>query len=262
VALKTGVQEVVLTGGTHGRPLCLYLDGRLRVGSHDERRYHEALVHPAMNGPHTRVLILGGGDGLAAREVLTHPDAHRVDVVEHDPDLVRLARTDPPLSRLNGHAYDDPRLHVTIADAFRRLRETPPGTYDVMIADLPDPGITASTKLYSQEFYGLARRALRPGGRLVVHAGPVATRPRVFWTVETTIRAAGLRTTPYRTDGRGTGFTTGPDRTEDTSGAPRDWGFVLAGTGTRPTLTRDHEERPLGAPVEGVRASTLVHPRY
>ncbi|WP_425246063.1 polyamine aminopropyltransferase [Streptomyces sp. NEAU-NA10] len=262
VALRTGVQEVVLTGGTRGRPLGLYLDGRLRVCGHDERRYHQALVHPAMNGPHTRVLILGGGDGLAAREVLTHPDAHRVDVVELDPALIRLARTDPTLSRLNSHAYDDPRVHVTIADAFRRLRETPAGRYDVVIADLPDPGITASTKLYSQEFYGLARRALRPGGRLVVHAGPVAARPRVFWTVETTIRAAGLHTSPYRVTGDDTGITTAPDRTEDTSGAPRDWGFVLAGTTTSPPLPLNHEERPLGAPLEGVRASTLVHPRY
>ncbi|MGW3731339.1 spermine/spermidine synthase domain-containing protein, partial [Streptomyces sp. NPDC000851] len=74
VALQTDVQEVVLTGGTDGRPLDLFLDGRLRVSGDDERRYHEALVHPAMNGPHARVLILGGGDGLAAREVLRHPD--------------------------------------------------------------------------------------------------------------------------------------------------------------------------------------------
>ncbi|MFF8969056.1 polyamine aminopropyltransferase [Streptomyces sp. NPDC014995] len=262
VALHTGVQEIVLTGGTHGRPLGLYLDGRLRTVGQDERRYHEALVHPAMHGPHTRVLVLGGGDGLAVREVLTHPDAHHVHVVEPDPGLIRLARTDPPLSRLNGHAHDDPRVHVTVADAFGLLRRTPPASYDVVIADLPDPGITASTKLYSQEFYGLARRALRPGGRLVVHAGPVASRPRVFWTVETTMRAAGLRTAPYRVDGRDTGVTTGADRTEDTSRAPRDWGFVLAGTATRPTLPLDHDERPLGPPMAGVRASTLVHPRH
>ncbi|MEV6181775.1 polyamine aminopropyltransferase [Streptomyces sp. NPDC052016] len=262
VALRTAVQEVVLTGGTHGRPLGLYLDGRLRGGGQDERRYHKALVHPAMNGPHTRVLILGGGDGLAAREVLTHPGAHHVDVVDLDRDLIHLAGTDPPLSRLNGHAYDDPRVHVTVADAFGLLRGTPPGSYDVVIADLPDPGITASTKLYSQEFYGLARRALRPGGRLAVHAGPVASRPRVFWTVETTMRAAGLHTASYRIDGRDPDPTTGLDATDDASRTRRDWGFVLAGTATRPALTLDHGERPLGPPVAGVRASTLVHPRY
>jgi spermidine synthase len=278
VAQQTGIQEVVLTGGTDGRPLDLFLDGRLRVGGRDELRYHEALVHPAMNGPHARVLILGGGDGLAAREVLRHQGVRRVDIVELDPGVVRLARHDPALSRLNGHAYDDPRVRVTTADAFRRLRTAPTSTYDVVISDLPDPGITASMKLYSQEFYGLARRALAPGGRLVVHAGPFATRPRVFWTVETTMRAAGLYTSPYRVGGREAGFAAGPDRTADVSGAPRDWGFVLASADTRPRLRLDPHEarlRTLTQPVltadaeavkarriAGLPASTLVHPRY
>ncbi|MFG2573319.1 polyamine aminopropyltransferase [Streptomyces sp. NPDC048481] len=278
VAVQTGVQEIVLTGGDGGRPLDLYLDGRLRVGGREERRYHEALVHPAMNGPHARVLVLGGGDGLAAREALTHPGVRRVDVVDLDPGLVRLARTDPALSGLNGHAYSDPRVHVTAADAFQWLREASAATYDVVVADLPDPGITASTKLYSEEFYGLARRALAPGGRLVVHAGPVATRPRVFWTVEATLRAAGLRTAPYRVDGRATGFTAGPDRTADTARAPRDWGFVLAAADGRPPLRLDpHGRAPRtltqaaltadaraaqSTRVAGARASTLVHPRY
>jgi spermidine synthase len=280
VALQTDVQELVLTGGTHGRPLDLFLDGRLRVSGRDERRYHEALVHPAMSGPHTRVLILGGGDGLAAREVLRHPGARRVDVVELDAQVTRLAHRDPALSRLNGKVYDDPRVHVTTDDAFRRLRGAPPATYDVIISDLPDPGITASTKLYSQEFYGLARRALAPGGRLVVHAGPVLARPRVFWTVETTLRAAGLRTAPYRVASHDSAFTAGPDRSAGPTHAPHDWGFVLAEQAARPrlwltageghprlkTLTRAglvaDARRVEGTRVAGLRASTLVHPRY
>ncbi|MFR0358499.1 polyamine aminopropyltransferase [Streptomyces sediminimaris] len=278
VALQTGVQEVVLTGGTRGRPLDLFLDGRLRVSGRDELRYHEALVHPAMNGPHARVLILGGGDGLAAREVLRHSGVRRVDVVELDPQVVRLARHDPALSRLNGHVYDDPRVHETTADAFRRLRTAPASAYDVIIADLPDPGITASTKLYSEEFYGLARRALAPGGRLVVHAGPVVTRPRVFWTVDATLRAAGLHTLPYRVSGSEAGSAAGPDRTVGASRAPRDWGFLLASAAGRPRLSLDpNQPRPrtltesvlradaraaAATRVGGLPASTLVHPRY
>ncbi|MGW3120807.1 polyamine aminopropyltransferase [Streptomyces sp. NPDC001107] len=277
VALRTGTQEVVLTGGTGGRPLDLFLDGRLRVGS-DELRYHEALVHPAMNGPHARVLILGGGDGLAAREVLRHTGVHRVDVVELDAGVVRLARRDPGLSKLNRHAYDDPRVRVVTADAFHWLRTAPTSTYDVVISDLPDPGITASTKLYSQEFYGLARRVLAPGGRLVVHTGPFTTRSRVFWTVVATLRAAGLHTAPYRVGGRDPGFAAGPDRTADASRAARDWGFVLACVDTRPRLRLDpHEPHPrtltqrsltadgraaAATRVPGLPASTLVHPRY
>ncbi|MEV6940709.1 polyamine aminopropyltransferase [Streptomyces sp. NPDC051172] len=277
VAVQTGTQEIVLTGGTKGRPLALFLDGRLRVGS-DELRYHEALVHPAMNGRHARVLILGGGDGLAAREVLRHTGVQRVDVVELDAGVVRLARRDPALSKLNRHAYGDPRVRVTTADAFRWLRTAPTSTYDVVISDLPDPGITASTKLYSQEFYGLARRALAPGGRLVVHAGPFATRQRVFWTVVATLRAAGLHTAPYRVGGRDSGFAAGPDRTADASRAPRDWGFVLACADARPRLRLDpHEPHPrtltqraltadgraaAATRIPGLPASTLVHPRY
>jgi spermidine synthase len=279
VALQTGVQEVVLTGGTDGRPLNLFLDGRLRVSGRDEHRYHEALVHPAMNGPHARVLVLGGGDGLAAREVLRHPDVRRVDIVELDPAVVALARRDPVLSRLNGHVYGDARVHVTTADAFRRLRTpVPVPSYDVVIADLPDPGITASTKLYAEEFYGLVRRVLAAAGRLVVHAGPVASRAHVFWTVDATMRAAGLRTTPYRVGGRDSGFAAGPDRTAGASRAPRDWGFVLASRKARPALGLDPRgprpatltEESLRAAqraaeatrVGGLAASTLVHPRY
>ena len=266
VAVHTDVQEIVLTGGTDGRSLDLYLDGRLWISGDDERRYHEALVHPAMNGgPRARVLVLGGGDGLAVREVLRHRGVRRVDVVELDTRFVELARTDPALSELNGHAYGDPRVRVVAADAFGWLRRAPRATYDVVVSDLPDPGITSSTKLYSQEFYGLARSVLVDGGRLVVHAGPMASRPRTFWTVDATVRAAGLRTAPYAAAGRDSTAVRG-------SRAPHDWGFVLASR-ERPWL-----RTPPGSPgvpslqagaraaertrLVGLPPSTLVHPRY
>jgi spermidine synthase len=222
-----------------------------------------------MAGPHARVLILGGGDGLAAREVLRYAGVRRVDIVELDAGLVRLARRDPGLSALNSHAYDDPRVHVVTADAFHWLRGAPSAAYDVVIADLPDPGITASAKLYSQEFYGLTRRALAPGGRLAVHAGPVSARPRAFWTVDSTLRAAGLATRAYRV----LGLPSGADR------APRDWGFLLAAAGpyapplrldphgprlhtlTGAALTADARAAALTR-ITGMPASTLVHPRY
>ncbi|MEU2374705.1 polyamine aminopropyltransferase [Streptomyces misionensis] len=278
VAVQTGVQEVVLAGGTHGRPLDLYLDGRLRVGGQDARRYHEALVGPALAGPHARVLILGGGDGLAARAVLRHPGVHRVDIVELDGQLAELARRDPGLAAANGHAYADPRVRLVVADAFARLRVTPAASYDVVIADLPDPAITASTKLYSEEFYGLARRVLAPGGRLVVHAGPLTGRPRGFWTVAATLRAAGLAATPYRVLGHDPGFPSGPDRSAGAPGAPPDWGFLLAAPGrTAPPLRLD-PAAPAGTltpaalaadrraaertRIGALPASTLIHPRY
>ncbi|MFJ9728392.1 polyamine aminopropyltransferase [Streptomyces sp. NPDC101209] len=278
VALRSGVQEVVLTGGTNGRPLHLFLDGRLRVSGRDERRYHEALVRPAMNGPHARVLILGGGDGLAAREVLRHRGVRRVDVVEADPGVVRLARHDPALSALNRHAYDDPRVRVVTADAFHWLRTARGAAYDVVVCDLPDPGITASTKLYSEEFYGLARRVLAPGGRLAVHAGPLSVRPHGFWTVVATLRAVGLHTVPYRVGDRDAGPAAGPERIAGALRAPPDWGFVLAAARATPPLGLDAHAPPprtltrasLAADARaaarthltGLPPSTLVHPRY
>ncbi|HEY9332565.1 MAG TPA: polyamine aminopropyltransferase, partial [Streptomyces sp.] len=227
VALRTEVQEVVLTGSDRSS-LDLYLDGRLRVSSRDEYRYHEALVHPAMNGPHARVLILGGGDGLAAREVLRYPDVRSVTVVELDPAVTRLARTDRALSGLNAHAYRDPRVTAVSGDAFSWLR-TVRDRFDVVVADLPDPGISAGTKLYSTEFYGLVDRALAPDGRLVVHGGPAVSRPRTYWTVEASMRAAGLHTRPYRVSGRYAGFAVGPDRATGRAAEVHGWGFVLAG---------------------------------
>jgi spermidine synthase len=278
VAVQTEVQEVVITGGPQG-PLDLFLDGRLRVSGRDEYRYHEALVHPAMRGPHARVLILGGGDGLAAREVLSYPDVRSVTLVERDPEVIRLARTDPALAALNGGVHRDPRLRFVQGDVFQWLRDAPLADppYDVVISDLPDPGITAATKLYSQEFYGLVTDVLAEDGRMAVHAGPVAARPRVYWTVEATLRAAGLATRPYRATGRISGFSAGPDRSSGDTTAPRDWGIVLAAR-RRPVLGLAPDApalRSLTTPlllagarsveafrISGLPASTLVHPRY
>ncbi|MFD3870473.1 polyamine aminopropyltransferase [Streptomyces sp. NPDC058623] len=282
VAVRTDVQELVLTGPAGGSPrsLDLYLDGRLRVSGYDEYRYHEALVHPAMTGPHARVLVLGGGDGLAAREVLRYRDVASVTVVELDPGVVRLARTDPMLSALNERAFEDPRLGVVTQDAFGWLRgPAARDRFDVIVSDLPDPGITPSTKLYSQEFYGLAARALNPGGRIAVHAGALTDRARTYWTVDTTLRAAGLLTTPYSTGGRLSGFAGGPDRTLGGSGAPpQDWGFVLASRERTPELRVDQDTPALRAVstralldaardaarirIHGLSPSTLPYPRY
>ncbi|MEU1620890.1 polyamine aminopropyltransferase [Streptomyces sp. NPDC005722] len=262
LAEQTAVQEVVLTSA----PLQLFLDGRLRVRGRDEYRYHEALVHPAMAGPHGRVLILGGGDGLALREVLRHRGVGSVTLVDPDAELVALARDDPALARLNRHAYRDPRVRVTAADVFDWLRQEhsprPPGGYDVVLADLPDPAVSRSAKLYSQEFYGLVRRVLAPGGRLAVHAGAPCAARRGFWTVDATVRAAGLRTADYWI---GTG-----DGDED-------WGFVLAARGRVPVLRLAPDAPPLRslspgelasaarraerAPLRDLPPSTLMHPR-
>ena len=161
IAEHAGAQEVVLAGRPGaGGPLRLFINGRLQVSSRDECRYHAALVDPALAGPHRRVLVLGGGDGLALRDVLRRPGVESATVVESDPQLVRLARTDPALSRLNDHSFADRRVHVVIGDALNWLRTGATGTFDAIIADLPDPAVSEDTKLYSQEFYGLVAEAV------------------------------------------------------------------------------------------------------
>ncbi|GAA4677267.1 polyamine aminopropyltransferase [Streptomyces chumphonensis] len=295
VAVHSDVQEIVLTdargSGRHAGAangpcgLELYLDGRLRVCGGDEARYHQALVRPAMAaGPHARVLVLGGGDGLALREVLRHPDVAEVTVVDIDPEVVALARSDPRLRALNEGAFTDPRARVVTADAFEWLRSrarTAEPPYDVIVSGLPDPRPAESARLYSQEFYGLLARALSPDGRFAVHAGSVSGAGRVFWTVEATLRAAGLRPVPYAVDGRASVFPAGTDRVQRAgapAGHPADWGFLLAAPGAAPPLLLDAAEpRPrafdaadlahAAATAErqrrtGLAPSTLLHPRY
>ncbi|WP_106399416.1 polyamine aminopropyltransferase [Actinocorallia populi] len=258
---RTSYQEIVLTQKVtlSGRQdMRLYLNGDLQFSSVDEYRYHESLVHPALAGERGRVLILGGGDGLALREVLRYPDVREVTLVELDPAMVTIARTYPPLAELNGRAFEDPRVRVVNRDAFVWAREGQP-SYDAVIVDFPDPDAVATAKLYSVEFYGLARRLIAPGGRMVVQAGSPFFAPRSFWCIEKSIREAGLRTAPYHVDVPSFG----------------DWGFVLASAADPvPAMpsgapkTRFLDERVLGASTvfardlrrTDVEANTLVDP--
>lgn len=213
-AERTPYQQIVLTESptlSGDGDIRLFLDGDLQFSSVDEYRYHESLVHPAMAGRHSRVLVLGGGDALAAREVLRYDDVRSVTLVELDHAMTHLAATFGPLRALNHHALDDPRTHVVNADAFTWLRDTS-RQFDTVIIDFPDPDTAALAKLYSVEFYSMVRHALAPGGRVVVQSGSPFFAPNTFWSIEASMRQAGLATTPYHVDVPSFG----------------DWGFVLA----------------------------------
>jgi spermidine synthase len=221
----------------------LFLNGDLQFSSRDEYRYHEALVHPALAGPRERVLVLGGGDGLALREVLRYPDVREVVEVELDPAVVHLARTEPRLRALNRGSLDDPRVRVVNADAFAWLRRAV-GGYDAVIIDMPDPDSTATAKLYSTEFYALARRALAPGGRMVVQAGSPYFAPETFSCVLATVRSAGLAAVPYHVDVPSFG----------------DWGFMLAAPGSTAPVLRLAAPEPLRFLDERVLRAAAVFP--
>ncbi|MEV7776653.1 polyamine aminopropyltransferase [Kitasatospora sp. NPDC088351] len=248
-ATHSRYQEIVLTGPAEG-PLRLYLDGRLAVCGPDEYRGSEALVHPAMAaGPDTRVLLLGGGDGLALREVLRHRGVRSVLVVDTDPALTRLARTDPGLTALSGGSLDDPRVRTATADplAWLRDRGRTDRAFDVVLADLPAPADGGPVKFHSQEFYGLTTRLLSPGGRLAVRAGGDQNG---LWQVESGLRAAGLRTVPYAVQGSATASCRpGPESGQD---------FLLAAAAEPPLTLAPDAPPPRALTPDGLRSSAAL----
>ncbi|MCV2357799.1 polyamine aminopropyltransferase [Paucibacter sp. TC2R-5] len=205
-------QRVVVTQGNAGTRL--FLNGNLQFHSKDEYRYHEALVHPAMagHGAPQKVLVLGGGDGMAVREVLRYPSVQNVTLVELDPHMTRLFSTLPLLRQLNSDALLSPKLHIVNADAFGWL-EQHAGYFDVIVIDFPDPSNFALGKLYTTSFYQLIDQHLAAGGYAVVQTTSPLIARRSFWTVVSTLEAAGLTTTPYHAHVPSFG----------------EWGFVLAG---------------------------------
>jgi spermidine synthase len=196
-AASSAYQRVVVTAGDAGQ-VRLFLNGNLQFDSRDEYRYHEALVHPAMaaHGAPRRVAILGGGDGLALREVLRHPGVTHVTLVELDPYMTRLFTDDPRLRALNGGALSDPRVRVVHADAFTWL-DSHDEIFDVIVVDFPDPSNFALGKLYTTTFYEALDRHLAASGYAVVQTTSPLIARRSYWTVVTTLEAAGLSTMPY-----------------------------------------------------------------
>jgi spermidine synthase len=204
-------QRVVVTASRAG--VRLFLNGNLQFHSRDEYRYHEALVHPAMaaQGAPRRVLILGGGDGMAAREALRYPTVERITLVELDPHMTTLFSTEPLLRELNADSLRSKKLEVVNADAFGWL-DAHDSVYDVIVVDFPDPTNFALGKLYTTSFYRLVDQHLAAGGYAVVQTTSPLIARKSFWTVVTTLEAVGLTATPYHAHVPSFG----------------EWGYVLA----------------------------------
>lgn len=178
--------------------LRLYLDQELQFSSLDERHYHEALVFPAMEmaSDHERVLILGGGDGLALREVLKYPNVKHVDLVDIDPQVIELAKTNPKLITQNNRSLLDERVNIHFEDAKKFiLRELQP--YNVIIIDFPDPVDPVISSLYTIELFSQTAKILSKQGVLVCQSNSPEDTPTVFWSIGKTINKAGLNTLEY-----------------------------------------------------------------
>jgi spermidine synthase len=192
----TPYQRIVLTKWKDD--LRLFLNSHLQFSSRDEYRYHEALVHPglaALPGAQ-RVLVMGGGDGLAVREILKYPTVQSVTLVDLDPEMTHLFSTHPVMSALNQHSLTNPRVHVINADAFRWL-DTNTEQYDFIVADFPDPTSYALGKLFTTAFYRLASKHLASGGLIVVQSTSPLFARKSYWCIVESVKQAGLRVYPY-----------------------------------------------------------------
>lgn len=247
----TQYQQIVLTGKSDPVDYRLYINGNLQFSSLDEHIYHEMLVHPAMElaASRRRILILGGGDGLALREVLKYEQAREVTLVDIDPGMIEFARGHPVMNELNGQAFHDARVsaeafleggveeqvrpvygyatgtgvgaegaveqaalvHVYTVDADKVLSRLA-GPYDVILLDFPDPNSVELVKLYSREFYFKLRHLLAPSGLVAVQSTSPYHSKESFLCILRTIRSTGLDALPYH----------------DNVPSFGDWGWILA----------------------------------
>ncbi|MDW7695911.1 polyamine aminopropyltransferase [Flammeovirgaceae bacterium SG7u.111] len=175
----------------------LYLNGNQQLSSFDEWLYHEPLVHPVMKlskGP-VDVLVLGGGDGCAVREILKYDRVNKVKLVDLDPAVTDLAKTHPVFTKLNKNALNSPKSTVLNTDAYNYLEDTEE-FFDVMIIDFPDPKTIELGRLFSLEFFKMCHKHLRPNGVIITQSGSPYYATKAFICIEKTMREAGFNTLP------------------------------------------------------------------
>lgn len=153
----------------------LVLDGLFQTSEKDEFIYHEPLVHiPLLNHPDpVKVLIIGGGDGGAAEEVLKHPTVKECILVEIDRKVVDISRI--YLKKIHKGIFDNPRFRLHIQDGNIFLRKNKE-SFDVIIADLTDP-FGENDSIYAEEFYRSLKNQLNPGGFVSLHMGAITAYP-------------------------------------------------------------------------------------
>ena len=194
---QTPYQKIVVT--RWNKDIRLYINGNLQFSSVDEYRYHESLVHipMALAPAKEKILILGGGDGLAAREILRYPGVQAIEIVDLDPGITNLAKEHPVFVQLNGHSLQNPKVKVYNQDAFKFI-ENSSEIYDLVIIDLPDPNNPSLGKLYSTEFYKLIQKRLAAGGVLVSQSTSPYYAPKAFWCIHQTLESVFDTTIPYQ----------------------------------------------------------------
>lgn len=209
---QTKYQKLVMT--RNKEDIRLFIDGNVQFSSVDEHRYHELLTHVPMSLAKHRenILVLGGGDGLAARELLKYKEVKNITVVDLDRDMTDLAKTNRIIKEQNQGSFLNPRVKIINSDAFKYI-ENSDKIFDIIIIDLPDPNNSSLARLYSREFYKLVKKKLAKQGLVVSQSTSPYFSPEAYWCVNETFKAAGYKYTyPYHVYVPSFG----------------DWGFIMA----------------------------------
>ncbi len=198
----------------------LYLNDNLQFSTFDEPMYHEVLVHPMMQilQRPKNILILGGGDGCAARELLKYPKVEKITLVDLDKKLTDLFKEKKHLVDINKKSLTHPKVNIINQDGFSFISETT-DFYDFIIVDLPDPRNVELSRLYSKEFYELCRLKLTPSGGIITQAGSPYYTPNAYLCINKTMQKAGYSTLPIHNQILSMG----------------EWGWIA---GTKKTLSR------------------------
>ena len=210
---QTPYQKLVLT--KHKDDVRLYINGNIQFSSSDEYRYHEALVHVPMSAANKRekVLILGGGDGLAVREVLKYKEVQQIDLVDLDAGVTELCRSNKDIKKLNEGSLDSSKLKIYNEDAYEFLESNMgKDVYDVILVDMPDPNSETVNKLYTDLFYRLCSRNLSEEGVMAVQSTSPYYAGDAFWCIHETVKQEMPFVYPYHVQVPSFG----------------DWGFQLA----------------------------------
>lgn len=201
-------QKIVMT--QYKEDYWLYLNSHLQFSTFDEWLYHEPLVHPVMQFATQSesqskvnskkegkldILILGGGDGCAAREVLKYDNINTITLVDLDPAMTKLGKENLIIKKVNQNSLNNERVKIYNKDAFNFLADSMV-FYDVMIVDFPDPKTIEINRLYTLEFYQLCYQHLRPQGIFITQAGSPYYATKAFDCIDKTMQAAGFETLP------------------------------------------------------------------
>ena len=197
-ANNSSYQRIVLT--RNEKDFRLYLNNNLQFSSADEYRYHEALVHPAMSMARniSNILVLGGGDGFAVREILKYQDVKHITLVDLDGEMTAFFRDNETMKNLNHSSLSNKKVEIINKDAYIWVKENRK-KYDVIIIDFPDPSNYSLGKLYSVQFYKELEKITTADTKIVVQTTSPYFAPKSFWCIDKTINQIFPFTTAYHT---------------------------------------------------------------